>query len=76
MLGVAMGAHSAQISLDWHVTDDFDAQNAVSSMHQHPNVWSDGSLVFGSVTGAASAGSGMYVHVLGRAWVGRSSEAS
>ena len=55
-------------SLTWDVLEDFDAEGAAGRLPANPNIWSDGSLLLDKVSGASSAGSGMYAHLLASAW--------
>ena len=47
---------------DWNPSDDFDHGLAVSLLPDHPNVWSDGSLVLDLVTGVSSSGAGFFAY--------------
>ena len=38
---------------------------------EHPDVWTDGSLVLDDVSGASSSGSGFYAHFPGQDWKSR-----
>ena len=46
-------------------SDDFDHDMAVSSLPDHPDVWTDGSLVLDQLTGVSSSGSGFFAHQSG-----------
>ena len=48
--------------------DEFNRDGVAHRFPANPNVWTDGSLVLDKVSGASSAGSGMYTHVSGSAW--------
>ena len=65
-LETSMGSHSVQTLLDWDHAHDFDAESVVRNV-PHPNVWSGWSLVSDAVSGASSAGSGMYARISGNA---------
>ena len=47
---------------------DFDAVEASSLLPDHPNVWTDGSLVLDQVTGVSSAGAGFFAHQPASCW--------
>ena len=49
----------------------FDEAEAVSSMPDHPNVWTDGGLVLDRVTDVSSSGSGFFAHQSENCWMGR-----
>ena len=48
--------------------DEFDRDSIAQRMPARPNVWTDGSLVPDYVSGASSAGSGVFARVSGHAW--------
>ena len=41
---------------------------AASSLSDHPDVWTDGSLVLDHFTGVSSAGSGFFAHQAEHIW--------
>ena len=45
---------------EWDLSGDFDHDAAVASLTEHPDVWTDGSLVLDQVTGVSSSGSGFF----------------
>ena len=49
----------------------FDAGEVSARMPDAPKVWSDGSMVLDSVTGASAAGAGMFAHQSELCWSGR-----
>ena len=51
-------------------SDDFDHDCAVGSLTDHPDVWTDGSLVLDRLTGVSSSGSGFFAHQAERFWRG------
>ena len=53
---------------EWSLLDEFDAGAVALRVPDDPNVWTDGSLVLGKVSGASSSGSGFYAHLPGQAW--------
>ena len=46
----------------WSPGDEFDSGGAASSLPDHPNIWTDGSLVLDHLTGVSSSGSGFFAH--------------
>ena len=67
MLDCSMGSYSSRLLLEWDMPEEFDMSGAARCMPANPNVWTDGRLVVGRVSGASSAGFGMYAHVPGHA---------
>ena len=51
LVEVALGRYSPGLVAEWNPSDDFDHDVAVSSLPDHPDVWTDGSLVLGQLTG-------------------------
>ena len=49
----------------------FDHDMAVSSLPDHPDVWTDGSLVLDRLTGVSSSGSDFFAHQAEHFWRGR-----
>ena len=49
----------------------FDHDMAVSSLPDHPDVWTDGSLVLDRLTGVSSLGSGFFAHQSEHFWRSR-----
>ena len=49
---------------------EFDHDVAASSLPEHPDVWTDGSLVLDRLTGVSSSGAGFFAHQAGRFWRG------
>ena len=43
----------------WSPPDEFDEVEVASLVPDHPNVWSDGSLVLDQVTSVSSSGAGL-----------------
>ena len=48
--------------------DEFDADATALRLTGVPCVWTDGSLVQDTVSGASSSGSGFYARLPGQAW--------
>ena len=59
---VEAGCYSSGMVAEWSPPDEFDAVEAASLIPDHPNVWSDGSLVLDQVTGVSSSGAGFFAH--------------
>ena len=55
---------------EWDLSDNFDQDDAAASLTDHPDVWTDGSLVLDQVTGVSSSGSGFFAHQADRCWRG------
>ena len=51
----ALGSYSSGMITEWNPPDEYDRFEAASLVPDHPNVWSDGSLVLDQVTGASSS---------------------
>ena len=58
LVEVALGWYSSGLTAEWGPSDDFYHDMAVSSLPDHPDVWTDGSLVLDRLTGVSSSGSG------------------
>ena len=69
LLEVALGRYSSGLFAEWSPSDEFDAVQAASSMPDHPNVWTDGSLVLDRVTGVSSSVAGFLLTSLTTAGV-------
>ena len=50
----ALGHYSSGLVPEWNPPDEFDSVEVASLVPDHPNVWSDGSLVLDQVTGVSS----------------------
>ena len=48
-----------------------DHDMAASSLPDHPDVWTDGSLVLDHLTGVSFSGSGFFAHQAEHFWRGR-----
>ena len=62
LLEVALGRYSSGPLVQWSPGDEFDYGGAASSLPDHPNFWTDGSLVLDHLTGVSSSGSGFFAH--------------
>ena len=60
LVEVALGRYSSGLIDEWNPSDDFDHDLAVSSLPDHPDVWTDGSLVLDRLSGVSSSGSGFF----------------
>ena len=54
--------YSSGLLAEWGLPVEFDAVEAASLLPDHPNVWTDGSLVLDRVTGISSSGAGFFAH--------------
>ena len=62
LVEAALGCYSSGIIAEWSPPDVYDRVAAASLVPNHPNVWSDGSLVLDRVTGVSSSGAGFFAH--------------
>ena len=68
LVETALGSYSSALISDWSPRDGFD-QSAVSCLvPDHPNVWTDGSLVLDKVAGISSSGAGLFAHQAALLW--------
>ena len=56
LLEAALGQCSSWLVAEWSPSVEFDEAQAAFSMPDHPNVWTDGSLVLDRGTGVSSSG--------------------
>ena len=70
LVEVALGRYSSELIAEWTPSADFDHDMAVSSLPNHPDVWTDGSLVLDRLTGVSSSGSGFLAHQAELFWRG------
>ena len=68
MLECSLGSYSAQVFCDWEASAGVDWDVAASRLPANPDVWTDGSLILDEISGAASAGSGVYARLRADAW--------
>ena len=68
LLEVALGRYSSRLVSEWVPSGDFDRDMAASSLPDHPDVWTDGSLVLDRLTGVSSSGSGFFAHQSEHFW--------
>ena len=71
LVGVALARYSSALVAEWSLPDGFDADEVAARMPDAPKVWSDGSLVLDSVTGASAAGAGLFAHQSDHCWSNR-----
>ena len=70
LVEVALGRYSSSLITEWDLSPDFNHDDAAASLTDHPNVWTDGSLVLDQVCGVSSSGSGFFAHQAERFWRG------
>ena len=70
LVEVALGRYSSGLITEWGPSDDFDHDDAAASLTDHPDVWTDGSLVLDRLTGVSSSGSGFFAHQAELFWRG------
>ena len=63
MLKYSLGAQTSQFLFDWSAPAGVDWVAAANRLPPDPQVWTDGSLVLDKVSGASSAGSGVYARL-------------
>ena len=64
----ALGCYSSGFIAEWGLPDGYDQVEVASLVPDHPNVWSDGSLVLDKVTGVSSSGAGFFAHQSVNLW--------
>ena len=67
----ALGGYSSALISAWSPPDDFDQSAASRLVPDHPNVWTDGSLVLDKVAGISSSGAGFFAHQSDHNWSAR-----
>ena len=70
LVEVALGRYSSGLIDEWGLSVEFDRDSAASSLTDHPDVWTDGSLVLDQLIGVSSSGSGFFAHQADRFWRG------
>ena len=70
LVEAALGRYSSGLVAEWGLSDDFDHDDAASSLTDYPDVWTDGSLVLDQLTGVSSSGSGFFACQDERCWRG------
>ena len=71
LVEVALGRYSSGVVAEWSPSDEYDHDSAASSLPDHPDVWTDGSLVLDRLTGVSSSGSGFFDHQAEHFWRSR-----
>ena len=71
LVEVVLGRYSSGLIAEWGLSDEFDHDSAASSLPDHPDVWTDGSLVLDRLPGVSSSGSGFFAHQAEHFWNGR-----
>ena len=64
----ALGGYPSGLYAEWCPSDEYGEVEAASLMLDHPNVWTDGSLVLDRVTGVSSSGAGFFAHQPASYW--------
>ena len=62
LVEVALGRYSSGMIAEWSLPDGFDHDIAASSLSDHPDVWTDGSLVLDHLTGVSASGAGFFAN--------------
>ena len=57
---------------EWIPSDEYDRVDVASLVPDHPNFWTDGSLVLDQVTGVSSSRAGFFAHQSEKCWSNRS----
>ena len=70
MVKLALGRYSSDLLAGWGPSDGYDDVEAASSVPDHSNVWTDGSLVLDRITGISSSGAGFFGHSSEERWNG------
>ena len=68
LVEAALGSYSFRLITEWGLPDGKDSVEDASLVPDHPNVWSDGSLVLDQVTGVSSSGAGFFAHQSVNLW--------
>ena len=71
LVEAALGSYTSKMIAEWGRSDDFDRVEVAPLVPDHPNVWTDGSLVLDRVTGVSSSGAGFFAHQSGDLWDNR-----
>ena len=68
LVEAALGSYSSRLITEWSPPDGFHRVEVASLVPDHPNVWSDGSLVLNQVTGVSSSEAGFFAHQSVHLW--------
>ena len=71
LVEVALGRYSSGLVAQWSLPHGFVADEIAARMPDAPEIWSDGSLVWNSVTGVSAASAGLFAHQSERCWSDR-----
>ena len=71
LVETALGWYSSSLLVEWVPSEESSVPGAVSSVPDHPTVWTDGSLVLDRVAGVSSSGAGFFAHQSEHFWRGR-----
>ena len=72
LVEAALGGYSSGVVSDWSPLVGFDRVAVSSLVPDHPNVWTDGSLVLDKVAGISSSGAGFFADHAASFWDVRS----
>ena len=61
LVEAALGGYSSGLIAEWGLPGEFDGVETASLLPDHPNVWTDGSLVLDRVTGVSSSGAEFFL---------------
>ena len=70
MVEAASGRYSSDLLGKWGPSDGYDEVEVASTLPDHPNIWTDGSLVLDRVTGISASGAGFFAHFSEECWNG------
>ena len=70
MVEAALGRYCSDLLDGCGPPDGYDEVRVASSLLDHPNVWTDGSLVLDRVTGISASGAGFFSYSPGDCWRG------
>ena len=68
LVEAALGCYSSGMVAKWSPSEEYDPVEAASSVLDHANVWSDGSLVLDHIIGVSSSGAGFFAHQSVHLW--------
>ena len=71
LVEAALGCYSSGVLTEWGLPDEYDRVEVASLVPDHPNVWSDCSLVLDQVAGVSSSGAGFCALQSENCWSGR-----
>ena len=68
LVEIALGCYSSGSIAEWSHPNGYDQFEVASLVPDHPNVWSDGSLVLDKVTSVSSSGARFFAHQSVNLW--------